>query len=60
MRRQGLSDGVTVIGDNAAATATLNLSGGKLTTKTLLKGRRRLVQLHGRRAAAPRRSASTW
>lgn len=35
---QGLSDGVTVIGDNAAATAVLNLSGGKLTTKTLLMG----------------------
>ncbi len=35
---QGLSDGVTVIGDNAGATAALNLSGGKLTTKTLLKG----------------------
>lgn len=34
----GLSDGATVIGDNAAATAALNLSGGKLTTKTLLKG----------------------
>jgi hypothetical protein len=34
----GLSDGITVIGDNAAATAALNLSGGKLTTKTLLKG----------------------
>ena len=46
----GLSDGITVIGDNNAATATLNLSGGKLTTKTLLKGRRRFVQLHGRRA----------
>jgi hypothetical protein len=35
---QGLSDGMTVVGDNNAATATLNLSGGKLTTKTLLKG----------------------
>ena len=35
---QGLSDGITVIGDNTAATAVLNLSGGKLTTKTLLKG----------------------
>jgi hypothetical protein len=34
----GLSDGAVVIGDNAAATAALNLSGGKLTTKTLLKG----------------------
>lgn len=34
----GLSDGITSIGDNPAATATLNLSGGKLTTKTLLKG----------------------
>jgi pectate lyase len=34
----GLSDGATVIGDNAGATAVLNLSGGKLTTKTLLKG----------------------
>jgi hypothetical protein len=33
-----LSNGVTVIGDNAGATAALNLSGGKLTTKTLLKG----------------------
>lgn len=34
----GMSDGATVIGDNAAATATLNLSGGKLITKSLLKG----------------------
>lgn len=34
----GLSDGITVIGDDPAATAVLNLSGGKLTTKTLLKG----------------------
>jgi hypothetical protein len=34
----GLSDGITVIGDDPAATATLNLSGGKLATKTLLKG----------------------
>jgi hypothetical protein len=34
----GLSDGITVIGDNPAAAATLNLSDGKLTTKTLLKG----------------------
>jgi hypothetical protein len=34
----GLSDGVTVIGDDAAATATLNLSGGRLVTGTLLKG----------------------
>ncbi len=35
---QGLSNGMTVIGDDNAATAVLNLSGGKLTTKTLLKG----------------------
>lgn len=35
---QGMSDGITSIGDNNAATAVLNLSGGKLTTKTLLKG----------------------
>jgi hypothetical protein len=35
---QGLSDGMTVIGDDNAAMAALNLSGGKLTTKTLLKG----------------------
>jgi len=35
---QGLSDGMTVIGDDNGATAVLNLSGGKLTTKTLLKG----------------------
>jgi hypothetical protein len=34
----GLSDGMTVIGDNNAATAALNLSGGKLTTKALVKG----------------------
>jgi hypothetical protein len=34
----GLSDGATIIGDNNSATATLNLSGGKLTTKMLLKG----------------------
>ncbi|QEG35768.1 hypothetical protein Pr1d_30740 [Bythopirellula goksoeyrii] len=34
----GMSDGITVIGDNPAATAELNLSGGKLTTKTLLRG----------------------
>lgn len=34
----GLSDGITSIGDNPASTATLNLTGGKLTTKTLLKG----------------------
>ncbi len=34
----GMSDGLTVIGDSPSATATLNLSGGKLTTKTLLKG----------------------
>ena len=34
----GMSDGITVIGDNPAATATLNLSGGKLSTKALLKG----------------------
>jgi hypothetical protein len=35
---QGLSDGITMIGNNNAATATLNLSGGKLTTKVLDKG----------------------
>jgi hypothetical protein len=35
---QGLSDGMTVIGNDNAATAVLNLTGGKLTTKTLLKG----------------------
>jgi hypothetical protein len=35
---EGLSDGITVVGDDPAATATLNLSGGRLTTKTLLKG----------------------
>jgi hypothetical protein len=34
----GLSDGIVVIGDHNAATAELNLSGGKLTTKVLLKG----------------------
>ncbi|TWT78102.1 Pectate lyase [Posidoniimonas polymericola] len=34
----GLSDGATVIGDDPAATATLNLSGGALRTGTLLKG----------------------
>jgi hypothetical protein len=34
----GLSDGITVIGNDPGATATLNVSGGKLTTKTLLKG----------------------
>lgn len=34
----GMSDGVVVIGDNPAATATLNLTGGQLTAKTLLKG----------------------
>jgi hypothetical protein len=34
----GLSDGITMIGNNNAATATLNLSGGKLTTKVLDKG----------------------
>ena len=34
----GLSDGVVVIGDNPAATATLNLTGGQLTTKALVKG----------------------
>jgi pectate lyase len=32
------SDGITVIGDHPLATAALNLMGGKLTTKTLLKG----------------------
>jgi hypothetical protein len=35
---EGLSDGVTKIGNDNASTAALNLSGGKLTTKTLLKG----------------------
>jgi pectate lyase len=35
---QGLNDGMTVIGNDNAATAALNLTGGKLTTKTLLKG----------------------
>ncbi|HVT28103.1 MAG TPA: hypothetical protein VHE81_08810, partial [Lacipirellulaceae bacterium] len=35
---QGMSDGVVVIGDNPAATATLNLLGGTLTTDTLTKG----------------------
>jgi pectate lyase len=34
----GLSDGMTIIGDNNAATAILNLSGGRLTTKILDKG----------------------
>jgi pectate lyase len=34
----GLSDGITVIGDHATATAVLNLSGGKLQTKALVKG----------------------
>jgi len=34
----GLSDGAVVIGDNNSATAALNLSGGKLVTKALLKG----------------------
>jgi hypothetical protein len=34
----GISDGMIVIGDNPAATAAVNLSGGKLSTKTLLKG----------------------
>ena len=34
----GMSDGITMIGDDPAATAVLNLSGGKLTTKALLKG----------------------
>jgi hypothetical protein len=34
----GLSDGATVIGNDPTATAVLNLSGGKLTTKMLLKG----------------------
>lgn len=34
----GLSDGITVIGDNDQATAELNLSGGKLVTKVLLQG----------------------
>ena len=34
----GLSDGMTVIGDHPSATAALNLSGGKLVTKMLLKG----------------------
>ncbi|WP_425397132.1 hypothetical protein [Aeoliella sp.] len=34
----GLSDGIVSIGDNPDATAELNLSGGKLTTNTLLKG----------------------
>jgi hypothetical protein len=35
---EGLSDGVTKIGNDNASAAVLNLSGGKLTTKTLLKG----------------------
>jgi hypothetical protein len=34
----GISDGTTVIGDSASATAALNLSGGQLVTKALLKG----------------------
>lgn len=34
----GLSDGITAIGDNPDSTATLNLTGGQLTTKVLLKG----------------------
>jgi hypothetical protein len=34
----GLSDGATVIGDSNTASATLNLSGGRLVTKSLLKG----------------------
>jgi hypothetical protein len=34
----GLSEGATIIGDNNGATAVLNLSGGKLMTKSLLKG----------------------
>lgn len=34
----GLSDGVTVIGNHNAAMAELNLSGGRLVTKALLKG----------------------
>lgn len=34
----GMSDGATVIGDDSSATATLNLSGGKLVTQSLLKG----------------------
>ncbi len=34
----GMSDGVVVIGDHAAATATLHLSGGKLVTGALLRG----------------------
>ena len=34
----GLSDGITVIGDTPTSTAEINLSGGKLTTKSLLKG----------------------
>lgn len=34
----GMSDGMTVIGDDPAATATLNLSGGMLRTNVLLKG----------------------
>lgn len=34
----GLSDGITVIGNDPASTATLNLTGGQLTTKVLLKG----------------------
>jgi hypothetical protein len=34
----GMSDGATVIGNDPAAAAVLNLSGGKLTTKSLLRG----------------------
>ncbi len=44
----GLSDGMTVIGDDPGATAELNLSGGKLTTKTLAQRPRRRVQFHRR------------
>ncbi|TWU27744.1 hypothetical protein [Bythopirellula polymerisocia] len=34
----GLSDGITMIGDNPTAVAEVNLSGGRLSTKALLKG----------------------
>ena len=34
----GLSDGTVVIGDHQNATASLNLSGGQLVTKALIKG----------------------
>jgi hypothetical protein len=34
----GMSDGATVVGNDDAAAAVLNLSGGKLTTKILEKG----------------------